>query len=166
ETDLSAEFVIRPATRADREPLLAILGESKVFTPEELEVARELIDIWLDKPGQKDYIVRTAQLSGLPQGYVCFGPTPATQSTWDLYWIAVASPLQGKGAGKKLLASAEKEILSRGGRLVVIETSSTLPYAPARGFYEKSGYTLEATIRDFYRSGDHRLIYTRRLRGY
>jgi ribosomal protein S18 acetylase RimI-like enzyme len=156
-------LLLRPAVRADRQPILDILQSSAMFTAEEIEVARELIDIWLDKPEQRDYIIRTAEQNGRVAGYVCFGPTPATEAAYDLYWIAVSPELRGSGIGGKLLHRAEEEIFSRGGRLVVIETSSTEKYRPARAFYEKKGYCMEARIRGFYRPGDDRLIYTRRM---
>ncbi|MDR1625583.1 MAG: GNAT family N-acetyltransferase [Spirochaetia bacterium] len=158
-----ADLVIHPLPRQERGAILEILSQCGNFTGEELSIAQELIDTWLDKPGQGDYTALSALLGGAVAGYVCFGPTPATQATWDLYWIAVAQGLQGSGIGKKLLQSAEVQIASRGGRTIVIETSSTEKYRPARGFYEKNGYALEARIRDFYRAGDHRLIYVKRM---
>ena len=154
---------IRPLVREDHAAVLALIRETGMFSAAEIDVARELIDIWLDKPEQKDYIIFAAQSDGNLSGYVCFGPTPATEATWDLYWIAVAPALQGSGIGGKLLQFAEKEITARGGRLVVIETSSTQKYHPTQKFYEKHGYIIEARIRDFYRAGDDRLIYTKRL---
>ena len=160
KTELPA---IRPLLSEDRAAILAFLPETNMFSAAELEVAKELIDIWLDKPEQKDYIIYCAELAGETAGYVCIGPTPATQATYDLYWIAVAPRLQGGGIGGRLLQFAEKEIASRGGRLVIIETSSTQRYRPTQGFYEKHGYIIEARIRDFYRTGDDRLIYTKRL---
>jgi ribosomal protein S18 acetylase RimI-like enzyme len=158
------EPLIRPFVRDDREAVLGLLQESRMFSSEELEVARELIDIWLDKPEQKDYILFTAELCGRAAGYVCFGPTPATQATYDLYWIAVSPRLQGRGIGGRLLDFAEAEIASRGGRIVIIETSSTQRYLPTQGFYQKKGYVIEARIRSFYREGDDRLIYVKRMR--
>jgi ribosomal protein S18 acetylase RimI-like enzyme len=157
------EPLIRPFVRDDREAVLGLLRESRMFRAQELEVARELIDIGLDKPEQKDYILFTAELSGRVAGYICFGPTPATQAAYDLYWIAVAPHLRGRGIGGRLLDFAEAEIASRGGRLVIIETSSTQKYLPTRGFYQKKGYAVEARIRDFYRAGDDRLIYVKRM---
>jgi ribosomal protein S18 acetylase RimI-like enzyme len=156
-------LLLRSAVRDDRRPILDILRNSAIFTAEEIEVAQELIDIWLDKPEQRDYIIRTAEQNGRVAGYVCFGPTPATEATYDLYWIAVSPELHGSGIGGKLLRFAEEEISSRGGRIVVIETSSTEKYRSARAFYEKKGYLMEARIRGFYRPGDDRLIYIRRM---
>ncbi len=155
--------VIRPARESDRAPLLSLLERTGMFTPEELDVAMELIDAWLYKPEQKDYIVHTAEADGRVAGYVCYGPTPATEGTFDLYWIAVAPDLQGRGIGRALLDFTENAVRSAGGRLLVIETSSVDRYSPTRSFYEGRGYGVEARIKDFYRPGDDRLIYTRRL---
>ncbi|OPZ59809.1 MAG: Acetyltransferase YpeA [Synergistetes bacterium ADurb.Bin520] len=154
---------IRPAREADRTPLLSLLERTGMFTSPEIEVARELIDAWLYKPEQRDYFVLTAEADSGVAGYVCYGPTPATEGTFDLYWIAVDPDLQGRGIGRALLERAEKEVLAAGGRLLVIETSSVPLYAPTRAFYEARGYRVEARIRDFYRPGDDRLIFTRRL---
>lgn len=156
---------LRPMRREDLEPLLAIVRRTGMFTPEEVDVAYELMDIWLNKPGQKDYIIYVAENPDHQSvaGYVCFGPTPATKSTYDLYWIAVDPMLQGRGLGKQLLQFAEAAIYGRSGRLVIIETSSTPKYHPTREFYRRNGYAVEAGIKDFYAPGDDRLIFTRRL---
>lgn len=154
---------IRPFTLEDRSPILEILYRTRMFTPLEIEVARELIDAWLYRPEQKDYILYTAEGEGKVTGYVCYGPTPATEGTFDLYWIAVDPLYQRSGIGKELLLFTEKRIQECNGRLIIIETSSQEKYAPTRSFYERNGYTLEARIKDFYRVGDDRLIYVKRI---
>jgi ribosomal protein S18 acetylase RimI-like enzyme len=154
---------IRPMGPKDLDPLLDIVRRTGMFSADEVGIARELMDIWLNRPGQKDYIIWTAEQDGAPVGYVCYGPTPATQKTYDLYWIAVEPRLQGKGFGRQLLRFAEDAIHSLGGRLVIIETSSTPKYEPTRAFYLRNGYAVEASIKDFYSDGDDRLIFTRRM---
>ena len=154
---------IRPMGPEDLDPLLDIVRRTGMFSADEVDIAYELMDIWLNKPGQKDYIIWTAEMDGVPVGYVCYGPTPATQTTYDLYWIAVEPRLQGKGFGRQLLRFAEGAIHKLGGRLVIIETSSTPKYEPTRAFYLRNGYAVEASIKDFYSSGDDRLIFTRRM---
>lgn len=52
---------------------------------------------------------------------------------------------------------------ARGGRLLLVETSSTPAYTSARRFYETSGYRCEATIHDFYAPGDNLLIFSKDL---
>jgi D-alanine-D-alanine ligase len=101
---------------------------------------------------------------GRTLGYVCFGPHALTQGTNDLYWIAVAPDAHGRGIGHALLARAEAEVQARGGHLMLIETSDTPPYAPARRLYESSGYECQATVRDFYAYGDSLLIFAKELR--
>lgn len=96
-------------------------------------------------------------------GYACWGATPCTLGTFDLYWIAADPACHGKGAGHALLLRAEEDMRRRGGRLCIIETSSLPQYEPARRFYLRHGYKVAAEIQDFYAPGDHRLIFTRAL---
>lgn len=154
---------IRTLLENDRSEVDRILAATGMFTAAEIEVADELLDIFLHKPGQKDYQIDVACQGNRVCGYVCFGPTPATESTFDLYWIAVAPELQGHGIGKKLLHFAEQESQSQGGKLLIIETSSKELYRPTQAFYLNNGYQIEARIKDFYAAGDDRLIFTRRF---
>lgn len=96
-------------------------------------------------------------------GYACFGPHPLTQGTYDLYWIVVDPDAQGRGIGHALLSRVEAEVRARGGRLLLVETSGTPAYVPARRFYEASGYRCEAAIHDFYAPGDDLLIFSKDL---
>jgi ribosomal protein S18 acetylase RimI-like enzyme len=96
-------------------------------------------------------------------GYACFGPHSLTQGTYDLYWIVVDPAAQGRGIGHALLARVEAEVQARGGRLLLVETSGTPAYAPARRFYETSGYLCEAVVHDFYAPGDDLLIFSKDL---
>lgn len=70
---------------------------------------------------------------------------------------------QGRGIGHALLTRVEAEVQTRGGRLLLIETSDTPAYASARQLYETSGYRLEAIVHDFYVPGDSLLIFAKNL---
>ena len=87
-----------------------------------------------------------------------------TQGTFDLYWIAVDPSFQRRGVGQILLNACEDAVRREGGRLIVLETSSRPPYEQARNFYAKNAYDLVVTVRDFYASGDHRLMYAKYLK--
>lgn len=156
---------IRPMRQVDLPALLDILDRTGMFTQEEINVAVELLDIWLNRPEQKDYLIYAAEQGDDHSvlGYVCYGPTPATKQTFDLYWIAVEPRCQRGGIGRQLLDFAERQCHSRGGRLMIIETSSTAKYLPTTEFYRRNGYVSEARIKDFYAPGDDRLIFTKRL---
>lgn len=157
------EISIRPMACADKPHIMQAIKETGMFSEAEHDVALELIDVFLTEKDQKDYIVFVAEHGGLPVGYVCYGPTPATEGTYDLYWIAVSPKLHNMGIGKKLLKFTEEEVRRKAGRLLVIETSSQEKYAPTQSFYLRNGYAVEARIKGFYKPGDDRLIYTKRL---
>jgi ribosomal protein S18 acetylase RimI-like enzyme len=94
-------------------------------------------------------------------GYAAFGPTPVTEGTWDLYWIAVAKEAHGKGVGSALLAAVEAKMAASKGRMLLIETSSRTDYEATRGFYAARGYAEQARIRDFYAVDDDRVMLTK-----
>jgi GNAT superfamily N-acetyltransferase len=96
-------------------------------------------------------------------GYACFGPTPATQGTYDMYWLAVDPSAQNRGVGRALVKWVEQELGKRGARLLVIETSSRPDYAHTREFYARGGFAEAARVRDFYAPADDRIILTTRL---
>ncbi len=153
---------IRPLHVSDVQPLRRLLIETAVFTPEEIAIALELMHTVLEKPEQKDYVIRVYD-DGEVLGYYCVGPTPATEGTFDLYWIATKPSVHGKGIGRALNTHAEQLIRSLGGRLIIVETSSTQRYDKTRAFYVKAGYEELARIRDYYRPGDSLVVYGKYL---
>ena len=156
--------MIRPMTPADRPAVLALIEATGFFRPDEIRVAEELIDITFGRPGQKDYeIVVATDEKGAVAGYLTYGPTPLTQGTYDLYWMAVDPRTQGRGVGRALVEWLEDYVRRAGGLLIVIETSSTEKYGPTRRFYLGLKYTETARIPDFYGPGDGRVIYTKRV---
>ena len=96
-------------------------------------------------------------------GYACWGPTPGTAGTYDLYWIAVEQARQGRGIGTQLAEAVEQRLQAEGGRLLVVETSSREDYTPTRRFYERRSYQRRATIPGYYAPGDDLVIYTKDL---
>lgn len=150
---------IRPLRQEDREPLHRLLAATGFFTTDEIGIALELIDIVLTKKDQKDYIIFVYDDGSQVLGYYCIGPTPGTEGTFDLYWIAVAPAAQGKRVGTALDAHAHELIRSKGGRLVIAETSSQPRYQPTRKFYLARGYMELSRIRDYYRPGDDLVVY-------
>jgi GNAT superfamily N-acetyltransferase len=142
----------------DKPALMAILRPLPEFTPEEVGVAEELIDAYLENPVSSGYYVLIALLDASVAGYICYGPTPMTQGTWDIYWMATASAEQGKGVGGVLLAAAEKDIRRCKGRMALIETSSQPLYEKTRRFHYAQGYRLICRVADFYAPGDDKLI--------
>lgn len=153
---------IRELQHKDVEPLKRILQATNVFRDEEIVVAVDLMEATLGHTD--DYLQRTiVDDYNVAQGYYCIGLTPMTQSTFDLYWIAVNPEHRGKGLGRQLLKHSEELIRSMKGTLIVVETSSLPKYEPTRKFYVRNNYLEMARIRDYYAPGDDLMIYTKHL---
>jgi D-alanine-D-alanine ligase len=182
---------IRWCRPEDRQPVLSFLAETGYFRPDEIDIARELIDSAIAEgpkghyqsfvacvnqgsgsrdqgSGTKDGRSTAPRLpspdpsaSSVPVGWVCWGPTPCTLGTFDIYWIGVAPHMQGRGIGRALTACAEQKIAECGGRLFVVETSSRETYTPTRRFYERLGYREAGRIPDFYGPGDDKVIFVK-----
>ena len=148
-----------PISRRDRPRLAELLAATGAFNADEVEVALSLFD------GDTDYEFLGAfeEQTGRLIGYACFGATPATDGTYDLYWLAVDPAAQGRGVGSALVRAVEEKLVGRGARLLVVETSSRPDYEGTRRFYARSGYHEAARVRDFYAPADDRIVLTTRL---
>ena len=152
-----------PLERRHVPQLETLLKATNVFRPEEIVVGVEVIQSYLDHPGQDYDVVGAFTRDDRLLGYACFGATPCTVGTWDLYWIAVSPDAQGRGIGTLIMQEVERRLTRADARLVLIETSSTEPYAPTRAFYRALGYQEVARVPDFYLDGDDRVILAKRL---
>jgi ribosomal protein S18 acetylase RimI-like enzyme len=152
---------------ADRTRVGEILRGTEQFREKEIAVALELFDAAFgigELPRDPDYrFVGAYDPDGDLVGYACFGPTSGADRAYDLYWIAVARDVHGRGVGSALLAEVESRLLDAGARLVLIETSSRTDFAATREFYSARGYTEQARIRDFYAPEDDRVMLTKTL---
>jgi ribosomal protein S18 acetylase RimI-like enzyme len=156
-------ITIRPATPADRTRLSAALGSDAAFTADEIEVALELVDHAFAH-GETDYAVRVADLEGFPvAGYVCFGRTPMTAATYDLYWVVCHAEARGRGVATSLMEQLEIELRGRGATGIRIETGEKEGHGAARRLYHRLGYPEAARLPDFYEPGDALLVFYKRL---
>jgi ribosomal protein S18 acetylase RimI-like enzyme len=80
-----------------------------------------------------------------------------------LYWIAVDKSKHRGGVGKRLLKFSEEEVVRRGGKMLLIETSSQETYGGTIQFYERTGYALVGRIPEYYKAGDDKLIFAKRF---
>lgn len=154
---------IRPMTPGDKPAIMKMLAATPEFKPSEVVVAEEVIDSYLKDSYQSGYHILVAEVEPRVVGYICYGPTPLAEGTWDVYWLAVSQEKQSRGIGGALMAFAEGEIKKARGRLAVIETSSKPEYGKTRRFYHRHGYEVVARLPDFYAVGDDKLILQKRL---
>jgi ribosomal protein S18 acetylase RimI-like enzyme len=153
---------LRPVGRAQRAPLERLTAATGLFRPAEVAIAVELLDEAV--AGDDDYRFLGAYAGDELAGYACWGPTPGTDGTFDLYWIVVDPVRQRQGIGTQLLHAVEHRLMTDDGRLVVVETSSRPSYAPTRAFYERRGYAEAARLPGYYAAGDDLVIYLKDLK--
>ena len=152
---------IRPMRPADKPSLMTILLHTPEFTPPEVAVAEEVISSYLYDPNS--YNILVADIDKHVDGYICYGRTPLTENTWDIYWLAVPPEKQRHGIGSALLTAAEERISKVGGRMIMIETSSKPDYHKTRHFYLDRGYEIVGRIGDFYAPGDAKIILRKKI---
>jgi ribosomal protein S18 acetylase RimI-like enzyme len=154
---------LRDLRPGDRPAIARILRASGAFGPEAVAVGLGLVEETLDPGPATDYRWVVAGRAGEVAGFACFGPVLLTEGTFDLYWIAVAPAARGTGLAGRLDDAVTTTARRAGGRWLLAETSSTPPFGPARRFYARRGYAPLGRIPDFYRPGDDRLTFGKRL---
>ena len=164
--------MIRPTTPDDTTALVAI-AESIGFEPNEIgELSKMLADYFSEESndeesdsdkgnrGDHDHFWLTDDDNG-PIGVAYCAPEKMTNGTWNLLFLAVRPDRQGQGHGTALMRYVEQMLTARGARLLLVETLASLHRT--RAFYRKCGYEEEAQIRDFYNTGDDKIVYRKVL---
>jgi len=130
-------------------------------------VAVELIDESLRGPEQTTYRCLVAVEEGDARttvfGYLCYGLTPMTQGTYDLYWIVVDPDHRKRGVGRALLQALDETLCQAGGRVVRVETSSSEMYRAADAFYRREGFLPGGLIPGFYGEQEDLVVYYKPL---
>ena len=152
--------------QSDAEAVRSLVADTGFFSDEEVLVAVELVDETLAHGKASGYEFLFLDHPDYPcslLGYTCYGPIPATQSSFDLYWIAVSPSAQGQGWGEKLMRESERLARASGATQIYADTSAREQYAPTRAFYERMGYEKAAVLKNFFAAGDDKVIYARQL---
>ena len=156
--------MIRSLKASDRNEVIKILHSTNMFTPAEVALATEQIDIYLTDSNQFDYSVVVLESENFQViGFLSFGPAPLTEDCYNLYWIAIHPRAQGRGHGRELILWLEKCLLLASARTILVETSSLSLYTPTRRFYRALGFQEVSRIPDYYKSGDDRITYIKHL---
>jgi ribosomal protein S18 acetylase RimI-like enzyme len=157
---------LRHLSASDRGRIEEITRAVGLFREDEVLVALEVFDEAVRvAASDAPYRAIGAAIDGKLAGWICWGPTPCTLGTYDLYWMAVDPALQGSGVGTALITEMERRLLAGQARLIVVETAGRPDYEATRGFYEARGYRAAATIPDFYAPGDDQVVFVKKVRG-
>lgn len=150
---------IRAVRQSDLEALNTVIETSGLFPPELLNGMisgffsnTETQDIWLTK-----------LIHEKPVAIAYCAPERLTEGTYNLYLIAVHRDHQGTGIGGEIMTYIEQLLQSQGQRILLVETSGSPEFELTRRFYDKCNYNREAVIRDFYREGEDKVVFRKKL---
>ncbi|MEM9835405.1 MAG: N-acetyltransferase [Bacteroidota bacterium] len=150
---------IRPIVKEDMDALKNVLGTIELFPPEMLD---NMTADYFNQPDSQDIWFAAVQ-ENKPVALAFCAPEKLTEGTFNLYAIGVERAQQSKGIGQQMMHYLEERLRNEGQRILIVETSGTADFGSTRNFYEKLGYTKEATIRDFWAEGDDKVIYWKKL---
>ena len=148
----------------DRNAIETILRSTGFFYEFEINVALELADTTIETGEEQSgyFWIKIVDKDGFV-AFAMYGKNEFSTHSWELYWIAVHNNSRNKKLGSKLLKAVEDDVKKAGGKILWIETSGRPLYAPTEKFYQRNGYILQASLKDFYATGDPKQIYGKTL---
>lgn len=155
--------MIRLMTPDDSAALIAIAVAAGMFLANETEALDKVLADYFSGNLDDGHTWIVDEQEGEPRGVAYYAPVPMTEGVWNLYMIAVHPDCQGQGHGTALLQYVENVLRANGERLLLVETSGLAKYKRTRAFYAKCGYEEEARIRDFWASGDDKIVFRKAL---
>ncbi len=158
KSELNENINVRAMARADLHAIARVLDDTGLFPAEMLA---EMAEPWL--AGQAPHHWLVAEREGEVIGFGYCEPERMTIGTFNLLAIAVRPELQGQGVGTAIIAALESRLGQSGGRVLIVETSSLPDYAATRAFYDGLGFAREARIRDFYDTGEDKILFWKQI---
>ncbi len=123
----------------------------------------DMISDYFNNPETEEiWFTATEQDEPVSIGYSA--PEKLTVGTFNLYAIGVRSDIQAKGIGSKMMSFIENHLKINNQRILIVDTSGTEDFKLTRRFYEKLRYNKEAVIRDFWKDGDDKVIFWKKLK--
>lgn len=150
---------IRPVIQADIDGLRTVLDSCELFPSEYLD---EMIADYFNNADTQDFWF-TCIVNNLPVAIGYCVPEKLTKGTYNLLAIGVTEDFQRKGIAKAMMNYIERQLKSKGGRILIVETSSDDAQIGARNLYQKNGYNQEAVIRDFWNDGEDKIVFWKKL---
>lgn len=148
---------------SDPDNIKKLVEKACVFSEEEIRVAGELAQDFLAQGESSGYHFLFLEEANTIIAYTCYGMIPLTDMRFDLYWIVVDPAYQKQKFGIEILQRTENLITNLQGVSVYAETSGRSDYLPAQNFYRRNGYEQIAVFKDFYKAGDDKLVFQKKI---
>lgn len=150
---------IRAVIKSDTDEIKKVVDSSELFPSEYLD---EMISDYFNNPDTQDiwftYIDNNKHVA---IGYCV--PEKLTDGTYNLLAIGVSQDLQRKGIASQMMSYIEHRLKQNDGRILIVETSSDDAQIGARNFYKKIGYIQAAVIKDFWKDGEDKIVFWKKL---
>ena len=146
----------------DRDAIAEIARRADVFNPEEEATVLELFDAYI-QTSDSGYVFLSARAGDSLAGFACWGSTPLTEGTYDLYWICADRDRRERGVGRRLFQVVEASV-RRPARPDDRHRDQHRRCLPSRcSFLRAYGCRQAARITDYYRPGEDLLVYVKYL---
>ncbi len=150
---------IRAVLKSDIDELKNVVDSSELFPSEYLD---EMISDYFNNPETQDiWFTYTDNNKQVAIGYCV--PEKLTDGTYNLLAIGVSKDIQRKGIASQMMDYIEQVLKQKDGRILIVETSSDDAQIPARNFYHKIGYIQAAVIKDFWKEGEDKIVFWKKL---
>ncbi len=150
---------IRAVTQDDVEGLKKVVDSSELFPSEYLD---DMISDYLINADTQD--IWFAHFDGTTPNAIGYCvPEKLTDGTYNLLAIGVSQSAQRNVLATAMMQYIEQVLRRMGGRILIVETSSDDAQIGARKFYQKIGYTQMAVITDFWKDGEDKIVFWKRL---
>jgi ribosomal protein S18 acetylase RimI-like enzyme len=150
---------IRAVEKADIIDLKIVVDSNELFPSEYLD---EMINDYFNNLESQDiwftYIDKDKPVA---IGYCV--PEKLTDGTYNMLAIGVAKEFQRQGIAIDMMNYIENILKKADGRILIVETSSDDAQEGARNLYKKIGYTQVATIKDFWKDGEDKIVFWKRI---
>ena len=113
--------------------------------------------------GEDGSVWLTAERGGEAVGFCYLAAEAFTEGTWNMLALGIDPDRHRTGAGRALVAEAERRLREAGARLLIVDTSGTDAFKDACAFYAAQGYEAEARIRDYWAEGDDKVTFRKAL---
>ena len=150
---------IRQITKSDLDSLKAVIDSNELFPSDLIDSMTS--DFFTNKKTQDIWL--TKDFEGKPVAVVYCAPERMTSGTYNLYLIAIHKDYQGQGIGSELMLYVENLLKKNSNRILIVETSGLPEFELTRKFYDKLDYKRGATIREFYKDGEDKIVFWKKL---
>lgn len=151
---------IRKVQIQDLNGLKEVLNSSELFPSEYLD---DMISDYFNNVDTEDiWFTYIDNNKPIAIGYCV--PEKFTEGTYNLLAIGVSKEFQRKGIASVMIKYIEELLKQKEVRILIIETSSNDTQIGARNLYPKIGYAQVGVIKEFWKEGEDKVIFWKKLK--